>query len=165
VIESKLAGFEYLSPDEDWADVEANLPEYQLFADIRKREFHELRAELISFFSSAIVSRTVSIDQIHNLGSEVAKLDDEARECIVRVLDELGVEVLEDIDSEIASSSWDTPSDDELELAENATAYFGISGRRHLILTGFTCVTSARRSSSVLSKRLSLPRAWSIAGC
>jgi RNA polymerase primary sigma factor len=125
VIESKLAGFEYLSPDEDWADVEANLPEYQLFADIRKREFHELRAELISFFSSAIVSRTVSIDQIHNLGSEVAKLDDEARECIVRVLDELGVEVLEDIDSEIASSSWDTPSDDELELAENATAYFG----------------------------------------
>jgi hypothetical protein len=102
VIESKLAGFEYLSPDEDWADVEANLPEYQLFADIRKREFHELRAELISFFSSAIVSRTVSIDQIHNLGSEVAKLDDEARECIVRVLDELGVEVLEDIDSEMA---------------------------------------------------------------
>jgi RNA polymerase primary sigma factor len=123
--ESKLAGYEYQNLDEDWADVEANLPEYQLFADIRKREFHELRSELVSFFSSAIISRTVSVHQILNLGNEIAELDAEARESIVRVLDELGVEILEGIDDEIATSLWDTPNDEELEMAENATAYFG----------------------------------------
>jgi hypothetical protein len=60
-IETKITGFEYLSPDEDWDDVDADLPTYQLFAGIRKREFHVLRSELIRFFGSAIVAGTVSL--------------------------------------------------------------------------------------------------------
>ena len=56
--------FEYLSPDEDWDDVDADLPTYQLFAGIRKREFHVLRSELLRFFGSAIVAGTVTAYQL-----------------------------------------------------------------------------------------------------
>ena len=94
LLETRIAGFEYLNPDEDWADVEADLPEYQLFAGIRKAEFHSLRSELVSFFGAAIVAGTVSHDQLLALGSETVELEDEAIECVVRVLEELGVEVV-----------------------------------------------------------------------
>ena len=124
-IEAKIAEFEYLDPDEDWGDVDADLPGYQLFAGIRKQEFHTLRSQLLLFFSLAIVSGTVSNDQITDLGGECGDLDEDALEYIVRVLDELGIEVLEDIDPEIVNCSWDSLSDDEAEMAENATAYFG----------------------------------------
>ena len=123
--ETKIAGFEYLNPDEDWADVEADLPEYQLFAGIRKAEFHTLRAELVSFFGAAIASGTVSHDELLDLGSETAEIDDEGVECIVRVLEELGVEVVEGVDAEVLKSWSDEISEEGLEIAEDATAYFG----------------------------------------
>jgi RNA polymerase primary sigma factor len=125
VLETKIAEFEYLNPDEDWADVDADLPEYQLFAGIRKAEFHSLRSELVSFFVAAIVSGTVSYDKLLALGNEAAELDEEAIECLVRVLDELGVEVVEGIDPEVVNCRSDEFTEEELELAENATAYFG----------------------------------------
>jgi RNA polymerase primary sigma factor len=125
LLETKIAGFEYLNPDEDWADVDADLPEYQLFAGIRKAEFHSLRSELVSFFGAAIESGTVSNDQLLGLGSETAELDDEAIECIVRVLEELGVEVVEGIDPEVINCRSDEFSEEEFEMAEDATAYFG----------------------------------------
>lgn len=124
-IETKITGFEYLSPDEDWDDVDADLPTYQLFAGIRKREFHILRSELLRFFGSAIAAGTVTTYQIATLGDDGDELDEEARECISRVLNELGIEVLEDIDSEIFTCSSDSLSDADSEIAEDATAYFG----------------------------------------
>jgi hypothetical protein len=99
--ETRITDFEYLSPDEDWDDVYADLPTYQAFAGIRKQEFHVLRSELIRFFGSAIVSGTVLNDQIAALGDDGDEFDEEARECIGRMLDELGIEVLEGIDPEI----------------------------------------------------------------
>lgn len=124
-IEIRIAGFEYLNPDEDWNDVDADLPKYQLFAGIRKREFHVLKPELLRFFGSAIVLGTVSSEQITTLGDEGDELDEEARECISRVLNELGIEVIEGIDPEIIPSAADALSDAEFEMVEDATAYFG----------------------------------------
>lgn len=124
-LEAKIAEFEYFNPDEDWSDVDADLPEYQLFAGIRKAEFHSLRSELVSFFGAAIVSGTVSSEQILEIRNEAAELDDEAVECLVRVLDEIGIEVTEGIDLEIVNPFIDELTEDELEQAENAAAYFG----------------------------------------
>lgn len=123
--ETRITDFEYLNPDEDWDDVYADLPTYQAFAGIRKQEFHVLRSELIGFFGSAIVSGTVLNDQITALGDDGDEFDEEARECIGRMLDELGIEVLEGIDPEIIPSAPDDLSDAESEMAEDATAYFG----------------------------------------
>ena len=123
--ETRITDFEYLNPDEDWNDVYADLPTYQAFAGVRKQEFHTLRFELLTFFVSAIVSGAVSNDQIAALGDDGDEFDGEARECLGRVLDELGIEVLEGIDPEIISSPPDAISDDESEMAEDATAYFG----------------------------------------
>lgn len=123
--ETRISDFEYLSPDEDWDDVYADLPTYQAFAGIRKREFHVHRSELIRFFGSAIVSGTVLNDQIAALGDDGDEFDEEARECIGRMLDELGIEVLEGIDPEIIPSAPDNLNDAESEMAEDATAYFG----------------------------------------
>lgn len=125
LLETKIAEFEYFNPDEDWSDVDADLPEYQLFAGIRKAEFHSLRSELVSFFSAAIVSGTVLYDQILALGNEAAELDDEAIECAVRVLDELGINVVEGIDPEVVNCNSSGLTEEEAENAENATAYFG----------------------------------------
>lgn len=130
VIETKITDFEYRNPDEAWDDVDADLPTYQLFAGIRKREFHVLRSDLLRFFGSAIVAGTVTTDRIATLGDDGDELDDEGRECIGRVLNELGIEVLEDVDSEIFTYSSDSPSDADFsdadsEIAEDATAYFG----------------------------------------
>ena len=124
-IEEKITEFQYQSSDEDWTDVDVDLPEYQLFAGIRRQEFRALRSELLTFFSSAIVSGTVSSDQIARLGDDGDEIDEEARECVGRVFDELGIEVLEHIDPEIVNCAWDSPTDTELEMAEEATAYFG----------------------------------------
>ena len=124
-IETKITDFEYLNPDEDWDDVDADLPTYQLFAGIRKREFHVLRSELLRFFGSAIVAGTVTTDQTATLGDDGDELDEEARECIGRVLNELGIEVLEGVDSEIITCASDSLSDADSEIAEDATAYFG----------------------------------------
>jgi hypothetical protein len=123
--ETRITDFEYLNPDADWDDVYADLPTYQAFAGIRKQEFHALKSELLRFFGLAIVSGTVSNDQIAALGEDGDEFDEEARECLGRVLDELGIEVLEGSDPEIISSSPDAISDDESEMAEDATAYFG----------------------------------------
>jgi RNA polymerase primary sigma factor len=125
LLETKIAEFEYVNPDEDWGDVDADLPEYQLFAGIRKAEFHLLRVELVAFFGAAIVSGTISYDQILSLGDETAELDDEAIECIFRVLDELGIEVVDGIDPEVICCTTDELTEEESEQAENATAYFG----------------------------------------
>lgn len=124
-IETKITNFEYLNPDEDWDDVDADLPTHQLFAGIRKREFHVLRPELLEFFGSAIVAGAVTSSQIAALGGDGDELDDEARECIGRVLNELGVEVLENVDSEIFACAPDSLSETDSETAEDATAYFG----------------------------------------
>ncbi len=123
--ETRITDFEYLNPDEDWDDVYADLPTYQAFAGIRKQEFHVLRSELLRFFGAAIVSGTVSNDQIAALGDDGDEFDEEARQCLGRVLDELGIEVSEGIDPEIISTPPDAISDDESEMAEDATAYFG----------------------------------------
>jgi RNA polymerase primary sigma factor len=129
-IETKITDFEYLNPDEDWDDVDADLPTYQLFAGIRKQEFHVLRSELLRFFRSAIVAGTVTTYQIATLGDDGDELDEEARECIGRVLNELGIEALEDVDSEIFTCASDSLSDADFsdadsEIVEDATAYFG----------------------------------------
>jgi RNA polymerase primary sigma factor len=124
-LEAKIAEFEYFNPDEDWSDVDADLPEYQLFAGIRKAEFHSLRSELVSFFCAAIVSGAVSSEQLLEIRNEAAELDDEAVECLIRVLDELGIEVTEGIDPEIVNVFVDELTEDELEQAESAAAYFG----------------------------------------
>jgi RNA polymerase primary sigma factor len=123
--EADSGPFEYVTPDEDWSDVDADLPEYQLFAGIRKAEFHSLRSELVSFFGAAIVSGTVSSEQLLEIRNEAAELDDEAVECLIRVLDEIGIEVTEGIDPEIIDAPVDELTEDELEQAENAAAYFG----------------------------------------
>ena len=123
--ETRITDFEYLNPDEDWDDVYADLPTYQAFAGIRKQEFHVLKSELLRFFGAAIVSGTVSNDQIAALGDDGDEFDEEARQCLGRVLDELGIEVSEGIDPEIISTPPDAISDDESEMAEDATAYFG----------------------------------------
>ncbi len=125
LLETKLADFDYLNPDEDWADVDADLPGYQLFAGIRKAEFHLLRTELVAFFGVAIVSGTVLYDQLLSLGNEAAELDEEAIECVLRVLDELGIEVVDGIDPEVICSNADELTAEQCEEAENATAYFG----------------------------------------
>ena len=125
IFEARIAKFEYVNPDEDWSDVDADLPEYQLFAGIRKAEFHSLRSELVSFFGAAIVSGTVSSEQLLEIRNEAAELDDEGFECLIRVLDEIGIEVTEGIDLEIINAFVDELTGDELEQAENATAYFG----------------------------------------
>ena len=124
-IETRITDFEYLNPDEDWDDVYADLPTFQAFAGIRKQEFHALKFELLTFFGSAIVSGSVSGDQIAALGDDSDEFDEEARGCISRVLEELGIEVLEGIDPEIISSPHDAINEDESETAEDATAYFG----------------------------------------
>jgi RNA polymerase primary sigma factor len=125
LLETKIADFEYFNSDVDWSDVDADLPRYQLFVGIRKAEFHSLRSELVLFFGSAMVSGTVLYDQLLALGNETAELDDEAIECAIRVLDELGIEVVEGIDPEVANCNSDELTEEEWENAENATAYFG----------------------------------------
>jgi RNA polymerase primary sigma factor len=124
-IEAKLAEFEFVSPDVDWEDLDAELPEYQMFAGIRKTEFHLLRSELIQFFASAIASGTVALEEIETIGNESAALDDEAQQCIFRVLEEIGVEVVEGVDPEIVSAPAVSVEENASEIAEDATAYFG----------------------------------------
>ena len=125
LLENRIAEFEYFNPDEDWSDVDADLPEYQLFAGIRKAEFHSLRSELVSFFGAAILSGTVLYDQILKLGDETEELDEEAIECVVRVLEELGIEVVEGIDPEVVNCDADELRGEESANAEIAAAYFG----------------------------------------
>jgi RNA polymerase primary sigma factor len=123
--EANLATFEFVNPDEVWDDVETDLPEFQLFAGIRKQEFHLLRSELIAFFGSAMACGTVSFDQIIAIGNDSAKLDDEALQCILRVLEEIGVEVVYDVDPELTGAEADYLNEEDVDAAESAAAYFG----------------------------------------
>jgi RNA polymerase primary sigma factor len=123
--QAKLIEFEFVDPDECWDDVQTELPEYQLFAGIRKEEFHQLRAVLTEFFGAALINGTVSLEQIERLGEGTATLDSEAQECTLRTLEELGIEVLDGIDPEIANGPTQALSQELLESAEDAAAYFG----------------------------------------
>ena len=125
LLETKIAEFEYINPDADWADVEAELPQYQLFSGIRKTEFHLLRSELVSFFGTAILSGTVSYGRLLALGNETTDFDDEGIDCVIRVLDELGVEVVDYINPEVINCTSGELTEEESEDAENAAAYFG----------------------------------------
>jgi RNA polymerase primary sigma factor len=124
-LEAKIAEFEYLNPDADWSDVDADLPQYQMFGGIRKTEFHSLRYELMSFFGAAIVSGTVLRNQISAIRNEDAELEEDAIECVIKVLEELGIEVVEEIDPEIINLAAEELTEGEQEQAEDAMAYLG----------------------------------------
>jgi RNA polymerase primary sigma factor len=127
-VESRLTEFEFVNPDEDWEDVEATLPDDQLFERLRKQEFVLLRPDLLSFFSAAIELGTISSDQIADFGTETGGIDDNGRECLTRALEELGVEVVSDVDPDLLETGAnlsDESDESHLEEAENATAYFG----------------------------------------
>lgn len=124
-VESRLTEFEFVNPDEDWEDVEATLPDDQLFERLRKQDFVLLRPDLLSFFSAALEFGTVSSDQITDFGAETGGIDDNGRECLTRVLEELGVEVVSDVDPDLLGAGANLPDEAHFEEAENATAYFG----------------------------------------
>lgn len=124
-VESKLTEFEFVNPDEDWEDVEASLPNDQLFERLRKQDFVLLRPDLLSFFARALAFGTISSDQIACFGVESGGIDDNGRECLQRVLEELSVEIVSDVDPELVDVGADLLEEAHLEEAERATAYFG----------------------------------------
>ena len=123
--QAMLSAFEFVNSDEAWDDVEAELPNYQLYGGIRNEDFYALKAGLIEFFGAAIVHGSVTSEQVDNLRTETGTIDPDAQECLLRVLEELGVEVLDGIDPEIAESQQAELSEDLLESSEDAVAYFG----------------------------------------
>ena len=122
--QAALVAFEFVNNDEAWDDVEAELPEYQLHAGIRNEDLHVLSEELTGFFGAAIVHGTVTCEQVESLRTEAGTIDPEARQCVLRVLEELGVEVLDGIDPEIAESQTSELSEELLESSEDAVGYF-----------------------------------------
>lgn len=69
-VEAKLSEFEFVNSDEDWKDVDAELPEHQLFAGVKKRELRLIRSELISFFESSLASGFVTPGEIRDIQNE-----------------------------------------------------------------------------------------------
>jgi RNA polymerase primary sigma factor len=122
-IQASLSAHEFIDLDEDWSDVDADLPDFQPFLRANTEDFRELRSVLSSFFSRAITHGSVLLNEIDTMEIESGPIEAETVESIIRVLGELGVEVLENVDPEIASSRDTLITDDVTEDVEDAVAY------------------------------------------
>jgi RNA polymerase primary sigma factor len=123
--QAKLVSFEFINPDEGWDEVDVELPQYQLFTGTSREDFHELRPLLVSLFGSALISGSVSLEQMELLETDAGPLGADALECILRVLDDLGIEVHDGLDAEIGRHEEAELPYDILEASEDAVAYFG----------------------------------------
>jgi RNA polymerase primary sigma factor len=122
-IQATFSAHEFIDLDEDWSDVDADLPDFQPFLRANTEDFQELRSVLSRFFSQAITHGSVLLNEIDTLEIESGPIETETVGSIIRVLGELGVEVLEDVDPDIASSRDTVITDDVAEDVEDAVAY------------------------------------------
>jgi RNA polymerase primary sigma factor len=122
-IQASFSAHEFIDLDEDWSDVEADLPDFQPFLGANTEDYRELRSLLSRFFSRAISHGSVLLNEIDSLEIESGSIDAQTVESIIRALEELGVEVLEDVDPDIASSRDTLITDDWAEDIEDAVAY------------------------------------------
>ena len=121
--QSRFSSYEFVDLDEDWSDIQADLPDFQPFVGVNSDDFRELRVRLSNFFASAITHGSVLLDDILGLETESGPIEIETVEGIIRVLGELDVEILEGIDPEIASPLEPVFSEDQAEYIEDAVAY------------------------------------------
>ncbi len=121
--QAKLSSHNFVDPDEDWSEVEVDLPAFQPFLDASNEDFRELRSLLSGFFADAVASGSVLLHDIWSLELGSGPINTEIVESIIRVLGELDIEVLEGIDREIAASRKSLDAADLIEEVDDAVAY------------------------------------------